>query len=360
MVTPPSVLVIAEAGVNHDGDLDAALDLVDVAADAGADAVKFQTFDATSLVGAQTPKAPYQKRMTPADETSLHMLKRLELGREEHRRVAERARQRGIQFLSTPFDQEALRFLVDELDVPLVKVSSGDLTNGPLLLAAARVGKPLILSTGMADINDIRAALSVVAFASIDSGLPTAAALAAAYASPEGSAALADRVTLLHCTTEYPAPFEAVNLRAMETMRTEFRLPVGYSDHTLGLSVPIAATALGAVALEKHFTLSRTRSGPDHAASLEPDELALMVRCVRDTEAALGSSEKRPGAAEMENAVSARRSLVAARPIAAGTLLTESDIDARRPATGRSPMQHWEALGRPAARDLREGDLIEW
>ncbi len=353
------VFVIAEAGVNHDGSLDDALRLVDVAAEAGADAVKFQTFDAAQLVTDRAAKAAYQARNTGADDGQLAMLRALELGRDAHRALARRAEARGVRFMSTAFDMDSLDFLAG-LGMPAIKIPSGDLTWGAMLLKASRLGLPLIVSTGMATLEEIGEALAVIAFALTREGLPSGADdLGTAFADLEAQAALRERVTLLHCTTEYPAPLAAVNLRAMDVMRETFGLPVGYSDHTSGTTVAIAAAARGATVIEKHFTLDRTRPGPDHAASLEPEELAAMVAAVRDVETALGEARKSPAAAEVANRVIARRSLVAARPIAAGEPFNLDNLTAKRPADGLSPMAIWPLLGQPSARAWAEDEAIE-
>ncbi len=352
------VFVIAEAGVNHDGSLDDALRMVDVAAEAGADAVKFQTFDAARLVTRRAAKAAYQARNTGADDGQLAMLKALELDRDAHHRLADRARARGVRFMSTAFDMDSLDFLAG-LDMPAIKVPSGDLTWGAMLLKAARLGRPLIVSTGMATLEEIGDALRVIAFALTRDGAPGSAAdLEAAFADPGAQAALRERVTLLHCTTEYPASLAAVNLRAMDLMRDAFGLPVGYSDHTLGTTVAIAAAARGATVIEKHFTLDRGRAGPDHAASLEPAELAAMVAGLREVETALGEARKAPATEEVANRAIARRSLVAARPIAAGEPFSLDNLTAKRPADGLSPMAVWPLLGRPSPRAWAEDEAV--
>ncbi|MES2835242.1 MAG: N-acetylneuraminate synthase [Pseudomonadota bacterium] len=353
------VFIIAEAGVNHDGSIDDARRMIDVAADAGADAVKFQTFRTDQLVTKRAAKAAYQVANTGEDGGQMEMLRRLELGHSDHAMLADHCRTRGVRFMSTAFDMDSLTLLAG-LDMPAVKIPSGDITWGPMLLASARVGRPLIVSTGMADLDDIRDALSVIAFGLTQDGLPGGRDdLAAAFASEAGQAALRQRVTLLHCTTQYPAPLHAVNLRAMDVMAETFGLPVGYSDHTLGITVAIAAVALGAVVIEKHFTLDRTRPGPDHAASLEPEELAAMVRGIREVETALGKPEKAPTPEEAGNRPIARRSLVAARAIAVGEVLTADMMTAKRPADGRSPMDVWGLVGTTATRVYEADEAIE-
>lgn len=353
------VFVIAEAGVNHDGSLADALRMVDIAAAAGADAVKFQTFAADQLATRRASKATYQVRNTGADDGQLAMLKSLELDRDAHRALAARASERGIRLMSTAFDLDSLAFL-STLDMPAIKIASGDLTWGAMLLKAARLGRPLIVSTGMATLEEIREALAAIAFAMTREGTPSGgAALDAAFADPQAQALLRERVTLLHCTTEYPAPLATVNLRAMDLMAQTFGLPVGYSDHTLGTTVAIAAAARGAVVIEKHFTLDRSRPGPDHSASLGPGELAVMIAAIRAVEIALGEARKEPAAEEIANRAIARRSLVAARPIAAGETFSLDNLTAKRPADGLSPMAVWPLLGQPSSRAYAADEAIE-
>lgn len=325
--------VIAEAGVNHDGDPEVARELVRVAAAAGAEAVKFQTFDAERLATARAPKAAYQERSGVAGESQLEMLRRLQLPTEllgELKRLAESL---GLVFLSTPFD-EASCDLLDELQVQAFKVASGELTNLPLLAHIAAKGRPMIVSTGMADLEEVERAVATA------------------------EAAGASGLALLHCVSSYPADPADANLRAMETLRSAFGYPVGFSDHTRGLEVALAAVALGASVLEKHFTLDRSRPGPDHAASLEPGELEALVRGLRTVESALGDGRKRPAACEKEMARVARRSLVAARDIRRGETLGESDLAARRPGTGLAPDQAGRLLGRRARRDVAAGEPL--
>ena len=352
-------LVIAEAGVNHDGSLDAALRLVDVAADAGADVVKFQTFRADLLATAGAAKADYQVANTGSDESQLEMLRRLELAPRDHAAIIERCRARGIGFLSTAFDSESLAFLAT-LPMPAVKIPSGDLTCAPLLLQAARLRKRIIVSTGMATLGEIEDALAVIAWGLTREDTPRSVAEVGAHRLAADSAqALRDHVTLLHCVTQYPAPPHAIHLRAMATMAAAFGLPVGYSDHTLGIEVALAAVALGATVIEKHFTLDRTLPGPDHAASLEPDELKRMVAGIRTIEAALGSPRKGPAAEEMANRDVARRSVVAARALRAGEPMALDALTCKRPGTGLSPMRIWDLAGRPARRDYGADEAIE-
>jgi N,N'-diacetyllegionaminate synthase len=330
------VLVIAEAGVNHNGDLALAERLVDVAADAGADLVKFQTFVADRLATESAAKAQYQKERTGESGSQLEMLRRLELSPQAHERLRAHCERRGIGFFSTGFDEESVDMLV-AMGQSRIKVPSGELTNLPFLRHVGALGKQVLLSTGMGSLEEVRAALQVLERA----GTPRS------------------RVCVLHCTTCYPAPFAEANLRAMQTMREEFGVEVGYSDHTPGIEVAMAAVALGATVIEKHFTLDRGLPGPDHAASLEPAELAAMVSGIRNIEAALGDGIKRCMPSESVNLAAARRSLVAIAPIARGERFGPHNIGARRPGTGLSPMRFDELIGKLAPRDFSPGEAIE-
>ena len=351
--------LIAEAGVNHNGSLAQALRLVDVAAEAGADAVKFQTFKADKLATAGAAKAEYQVSNTGEAGSQLAMLRALELAPADHEALLAHCRARGIRFMSTAFDAESLAFLAT-LDMPALKIPSGDINCGPLLLQAARLRRPLIVSTGMSTLADIEQALGVIAFGLTESREPAGRAdFDAAWCSASGRTALREHVTLLHCVTQYPAPPAAVNLRAMDTMAAAFGLPVGFSDHTLGIEVAIAAVARGATVIEKHFTLDRALPGPDHAASLEPSELSQLVRAIRHVEQALGSTLKAPAPEEAGNRPVARRSLVAARAIRRGEAFSADALDFKRPGHGVSPMAFWDLLGRTALRDYAADELIE-
>lgn len=354
-------VVIAEAGVNHNGSLKRALELVDAAAAAGADIVKFQTFRAERLASRLAPKANYQKRETGTTESQLDMLRGLELDEDQHRALIRRCAEKGIEFLSTPFDHESLDLLVRTFDLPRLKLGSGDLTNAPLLLAIASSAKPLILSTGMASLSEVEEALGVLAFGYVNDpeAYPSIRAFRAAYESDAGQHALRNYVALLHCTTEYPTPACDVNLCAMETLRQSFGLKVGYSDHTQGTAISLAAVARGATIVEKHFTLDRNLPGPDHKSSLEPMELAAMVADIRQIEIALGDGVKRPAKSERANRIVARKSLVAARPIQAGESFSAENIDIKRPGGGISPIRYWEFLGRLSPRAYAEDELIE-
>ena len=357
----PHVTVIAEAGVNHNGRLDLALALVDAAAAARADVVKFQTFSAERVANLSAGMAEYQKRNIGGDEPQMEMLKRLEIGPREHELLIERCRERGIAFLSSPFDMQSLNFLIERLQCPTINIPSGEITNGPLLLEIGRAGRRAILSTGMAELSEIATALDVLAWGYLERAAPTCVeAVKGTRTLPAASALLKERVVLLQCTTEYPASFDTINLRAMGTLGAVFGLPVGLSDHSEGIAVPIAAAALGAVVIEKHLTLDRAQAGPDHKASIEPDALARMVAGIRAVELALGSDEKAPQPTELANRAIARKSLVASRPIQSGAYISADDLTALRPGTGISPMEYWSIVGCIAERSYRAGELIEW
>lgn len=355
-----SCSIIAEAGVNHNGDLQLALQLVEAAARAGADAVKFQTFNPEALVSRDAGKADYQKRHTDARESQLDMLRRLQLSESDHQILIDTCQQQGIEFLSSPFDLESARLLTDNFGLQRIKLGSGELTNGPLLLALARSSARLILSTGMSTLDEVEQALSVLSWGYLHStGHPSGSDLQQAYTLAREQKLLEQKITLLHCTTEYPAPFDEINLCAMDTLRETFGLPVGYSDHTPGIAISLAAAARGACVIEKHFTLDRALPGPDHQASIEPDELQNLVTGVRQIEMAQGDGIKQPTAAEQKNLRIARKSLVASRPIVRGEPYRPDNLTVKRPGDGVSPMRYWEFLGRQASRDYQEDELIE-
>ena len=360
MVTSQACTVIAEAGVNHNGRLDLALQLVETAAAARADIVKFQTFDARKLVTRAAPTATYQKRNFEAGDAQLKMLQALELDETQHREVADLCARLGVEFLSTPFDLDSARFLVDALGVRRIKVGSGELTNAPMLLGLARMGLPMILSTGMASLAEVEEALGVVAFGRLasPSAAPSRTAFAEAWAAPEAREAVAE-VIVMQCTTEYPAPYDQVNLRVMDTYAAAFGVRPGYSDHTPGIDIALAAAARGAAAVEKHFTLSREMDGPDHKASLEPEELGALIAGVRRIAAALGSPVKAPQPAERPNIAVARKSVVAARDIAADEPFSLENLTVKRPGTGLPPVALWDLIGRPAGRAYAADALIE-
>jgi len=325
--------VIAEAGVNHDGEVEKALRLVDAAADAGADAVKFQTFSAVRLAGRDAPKAAYQEKTAPGGENQLEMLKRLELDEMGHMKVRQLCRDRGIEFLSSPFDAEAADFL-EEMGINAFKIPSGEVTNPALLSHVAAKGRPVLLSTGMANLDEVAWAVKVIR----DAG--------------------ARDLALLHCVSAYPADPADCNLAAMKTLQQTFGVPAGWSDHTLGWEITVAAVALGACVIEKHLTLDSNAPGPDHRMSLEPVAFAAMTAAVRAVESALGSGEKEPCEAEREIAAVARKSLVAARDLSAGEALTREDVTQRRPGTGISPAAVDEWVGRKLARDVEAGAAL--
>jgi len=354
-----SVFIIAEAGVNHNGDIAMAYQLVDAAVEAGADAIKFQTFKADKLVTKGASKAAYQKASLDKDELQHSMLKKLELSFEAHYKIFDYCTNKGIQFLSTAFDEESMGFLVNNLGMETLKIPSGDITNGPLLLAHARTKKKIIISTGMANLDEIKGALGIVAFGMIGGKNPTREAFRNAYSSNEGRRILQENVTLLHCTTEYPAPFVDINLNAMKTMRDTFSLPVGYSDHSEGIVVSIAAVALGATLLEKHFTLDKMLPGPDHKASLEPEELKEMVKAIRIVEKSMGDGVKVPQSSEIPNLDVARKSIVAAQDISSGDIFTKNNLTVKRPGNGVNPMDYWSLLGLHSPRPYKIDGMIK-
>ncbi len=354
------VFIIAEAGVNHNGDLQLAQKLIQAAARAGADAVKFQSFVVDELVTPDVGMADYQQRNLASQGSQYQMLSRLALSFEQQQALAVYAAEQGILWLSSPFDLKSLAFLVDTLCVPLLKIPSGELTNGPLLLAAGRSHLPLVVSTGMATLVEIAQALAIISYGLLQAdGHPTPHELAGLLDDPAALAALRAHVTLLHCTSEYPAPPASINLNAMQTLREHFALPVGFSDHSQGIHIPVAAAAMGAVMIEKHFTLDRQLPGPDHLASLEPDELAQMVTQIREIEQALGNGHKQPTAAELNTAACARRRLVALRPIQVGERFSTENMGVRRHHSGRGALDYWQLLGKLAERAYQPGEGVE-
>lgn len=353
------VYIIAEAGVNHNGERDLAFALIDAAADAGADAVKFQTFDAAKLASKSAPKAAYQKESTDAAESQLAMLKKLELRREWHVELQAHARQRGVEFLSTAFDVDSLDFLV-ELGMPLFKVPSGELTNGPLLWQFARARKPLILSTGMSTLGEVEQGLAIVVHALHAEAEPASMDdVWRLWSRADFRASLSGYVTLLHCTSQYPTPFAEVNLRGMDTLADAFGLEVGYSDHTEGILIPLAAVARGAKVIEKHFTLDRSLPGPDHKASLEPGDLKRMVQDIRSLVVAMGDGCKSPQSSEWDTRQAARQQVVAARAIEAGAILRRDDLTTARCGHGLPPTNLWSLVGTAARRSFAAGEVVE-
>jgi N,N'-diacetyllegionaminate synthase len=329
-----SVYIIAEAGVNHNGQFELAKKMIQIAKVSGVDAIKFQTFCAEKLVIAKSPKAEYQEKSTGKDENQLEMLKKLELSKNDFIELKNCCDKFGIEFLSSPFDLESLEFLYS-IGLKCWKIPSGEITNLPYLIKIANTKLPVILSTGMATLNEVEDAVYIL--------------------KKYGT----EKISLLHCTTEYPTPYEDVNLNAMLTMLKNFDLPVGYSDHTMGIEIPIAAVAMGATIIEKHFTLDRNLDGPDHNASLEPNELKAMVGAIRHLEKALGDGVKQPAESEKKNISIARKSIVAERKITKGELFTEENLTVKRPGNGVSPMKWFEILGKKAVKNFEEDELIE-
>jgi N,N'-diacetyllegionaminate synthase len=329
-------LIIAEAGVNHNGSIDTAKKMINAAAEAGADLVKFQTFKTEDLVTQSAKKAQYQKESTDIEESQFNMLKKLELDRAAHEELIQYCEQKGTSFLSTAFDHDSIDLLA-ELNIPIYKIPSGEITNLPYLRHIGRMGKSIIMSTGMATLEEVRAAMDVLLEAGVNK----------------------DDLTMLHCNTEYPTPMGDVNLRAMLTIRDELGVQVGYSDHTLGIEVPIAAVALGATIIEKHFTLDRTMPGPDHAASLEPEELKAMVATIRNIEKALGDGVKKPSPSETKNIPIARKSIIAKKPIKKGEAFSEDSLTVKRPGTGISPMEWDNVVGKTATHDYEMDEVIK-
>ncbi len=350
--------VIAEIGVNHDGNVGKALELVDAVAQAGADAVKLQTFAAETLVSAQAPKAAYQLITTPTEESQFEMLRRLELSRDDHWAVLEAARRAGLEFLSTPYDLDSLAFLVHELAVDRVKIASSDITNLPLLLAAGQSRRKVILSTGMSTVEEITQALSTLALGGTTDVAGPSWDLITSPPSRDGHSYLREHVVLLQCTSQYPAPVEEANLQAIVTLRDLFGVPVGYSDHTLGTVTALLSVAYGSVVYERHFTLDRKAPGPDHSASIEPDEFAALVRMIREAELARGTGVKEPSPSESSNRHPMRKGLIARRAIKAGHVIGVEDVAFMRPVDGDTPAQYWTWLGRTADRDYATGEPL--
>lgn len=330
------VFIIAEVGVNHNGSLEIAKKLINASKDCGVDAIKFQTFKADKLVSKKAQKAEYQKNNTNSNESQYEMIKKLELTDENHKELVRYCNEKEILFISSPFDLASID-LLDHLGLNIFKIPSGEITNLPYLQKIGKLNKNVILSTGMADLGEIEDTLDVL----VENGTER------------------EKITILQCNTEYPTPYEDVNLKAMLTIKNSFNVRVGYSDHTKGIEVPIAAVALGAEVIEKHFTLDRNMEGPDHKASLEPDELKLMVESIRNIEKALGNGIKKPSKSELKNKPIARKSLVAIRRIEKGELFTENNIGIKRPGTGISPMRWNEIIGKNARRNFIEDELIE-
>ncbi len=353
------VYIIAEAGVNHNGSEEMAFQLVDAAVEAGADAVKFQTFKTENIVTRNAVKAKYQQKTTDGNESQFDMLKKLELPYDTYYRLQSYCIEKNIQFLSTAFDIDSLEFLVKDLGVRTLKIPSGEITNGPFLLEHAKTNCNLILSTGMATIDEVQEALCVIAFGLMGGHSPSKNKFRIAYNSDEGQKILKDKVALLHCTTEYPAPLQEINLNAMGTMYESFGLTIGYSDHTEGIIAPIVATAIGAKIIEKHFTLDKNLPGPDHKASLNPIELKSMVTAIRSVPLVMGDGIKKPSSSEIGNRNIARKSIVAASNIAKGDIYMPENLTFKRPGNGVQPMEYWDYLGRKASQNFKVDEQIE-
>lgn len=352
-------LLIGEAGVNHNGSEELAIRLADLARQSNVDIVKYQIFNSAQLVTEGAPKANYQSVHTGASGSQREMLRKLELSLDSHKRVALHCKNIGIDYMATAFDLASLRFLAEDIEIPIFKISSGDLTNAPFLLAHTKYKRKLIVSTGMSTLGEIEDALGVLAFGLLDTpDEPSVRGFRNAYLSDEGQEILGQFVTLLHCTTEYPAAVNEINMKAMKTMSQAFGLDVGFSDHSIGNTASVVSVALGAKVIEKHFTLDQSLDGPDHKASMSPDELMLFVSSIRQAELCLGSGVKRPANSELANIAVARRSLVATADIKAGELFTESNVGVKRPGTGVSPFAYWEVLSSISKREYSEGDLI--
>lgn len=331
-----NTFIIAEAGVNHNGKIELAYKLIDAAKEAGADAVKFQTFIPEKTVSKLADKAKYQKETTDKNESQLEMIKKLALSFEDHKKLLEYCKNKNLKFLSSPFDLDSIDFL-NKLGLDIFKIPSGEIINLPYLRKIGSLNKKLIMSTGMANLGEVESAIDVL----VNSGTKK------------------ENITILHCTTNYPCPYEEVNLKAMLTLKEAYKLPVGYSDHTLGIEVPIAAVTMGATVIEKHFTLDKNMEGPDHKASLEPNELEAMVIAIRNIEKSLGNGLKKPNRSEIDIMKVARKSIVASKSIKMGEIFTESNITIKRPGTGISPMRWEEVIGRKAKKDFEEDEIIE-
>ena len=358
MMQHHKTFLIAEAGVNHNGSIELAKKLIDAAVMAGADAVKFQSFVASSIVTAGASKAEYQITNTGSKESQLEMLKKLELSHSQQRELHQYCQRSGIQFLSTPFDNASLNFLTVDLGLETIKVGSGELTNAPFLFEVARLAKNIILSTGMSTLDEVADALGVIAFVMTDSKNPSVSSFKSALASSEGRKAVTSKVALLHCTTDYPTVPSDVNLQAMLTLREKFDCQVGFSDHSVGIHLAVAAVAMGATVIEKHLTIDRDLPGPDHRASLEPSEFKNLVDQVRNLESAFGDGTKQPTEVELKNKKIARRSLVALKAIKTGDVFTSENVTIKRPGTGRSPFEYWSLLGTKATSDIAENEVI--
>jgi N-acetylneuraminate synthase len=351
--------IIAEAGVNHNGSLDLAFQLVDAAVEAGADAIKFQTFKTEHLVTKSAQQAEYQKKNIGKSSSQYEMLKQLELSYADFKKLKQYCDEKGIMFLSTPFDLQSVDFLIQELKLNVIKIPSGEITNAPYLHKIALHGVDVILSTGMATKEEIHHTLAFLAYGFANKRDVSFDKVKRFYQTTEAKTLLQEKVSILHCTTEYPTPYEDVHLNAMDDMKEEFNLSIGLSDHTEGIVVPIAAVAKGAKIIEKHFTLDKTLPGPDHKASLEPNELKEMIQSIRIIEKALGKKQKSPTQTELKNKEVARKSLVAAKPIKKGEVFTFDNLTAKRPGTGIEPYYYWNYIGQKAQKDYEKDEVIK-
>lgn len=356
------VSIIAEIGVNHNGSEDLAKKLVDSAKNAGADIVKFQTFIASNLVTQDAKKAKYQERISASGDSQFSMLNALELSFNSFKNIARYCENVGIKFMSTAFDKECLDFLVDEIQVNVLKIPSGEITNAPLILEHAKKGLDIFLSTGMASMEEIEDALGVIAYGYMNQGKSnknlSKENFSNAIKSKAGKRLIKEKVTIFHCTTEYPAPVDEINLNALTQISNTFNTKIGYSDHSKGILIPVSAVAMGALVIEKHFTLDNSMDGPDHFASLEPEEFKEMVDGIRDCEKYMGDGIKKATKSEVQNKLASRKSLVAGRDITSGELFTKDNIDIKRPGGGISPMFFWKILGTNSDRDYSKDELI--
>ena len=350
------IYIIAEAGVNHNGDKKTAFKLIDQGIAAGANAVKFQIFKAENLVTKSALKAKYQIKKTKLKETQFEMLKSLELPRNVYFELKDHCEKQNVDFLITAFDVESLDFIINKLKVKKLKIPSGEITNGPFILQHALSGLDIILSTGMANLNEIKKALSIIAYGYLNKRKKNKINLkdiTKSYESTEGKKILKDKVTLLHCTTEYPAPIDELNLSAIKTLRSRFKIPIGYSDHSNGIIASIIASTLNTNIIEKHFTLNKNMKGPDHAASLEPNELKQMIDYIREVENIMGNGIKEMSKSEKKNLQIARKSIIAAKKIKKGEVFSDDNIVIKRPGTGLSPMNYWKLIGKKVTKTIR-------
>ncbi len=360
MLKKKGTYIIAEAGVNHNGDLSLAKELIDIAADAGADAVKFQTFTAEKVISTIAKQAEYQAKNTGITESQLEMVKKLELPQSDFKKLYEYSKDKNITFLSTAFDPENMNFLVRECNIPLIKIPSGELTNAHYLFDVAKYKLPLVISTGMANLHEIEQALAVLSYGWVHKNPPTSLQQCLDfYTTATGHSTLDGNIIILQCVTEYPAPYKDTNLNSMQTIAEKFGCPVGLSDHSLGIHIPIAAVAMGACVIEKHFTIDKNLPGPDHKASIDAEELKNMVKYIKDVEDAMGDGQKVPQTSEIKNIPIARRSIVAAGDLTQGTIYTNENIACKRPGNGVSAMLYWDYLGKECLSDINKDNLVK-